>query len=135
MSLIDEIRNSDRYNFYKLSITADFKDLGEYVNIHDKSNDNLLLWMLKTKFSYTYIIHYINTYYKLFDYDKLYKSNNSLLLELSSTNYLDIALYILKKINFIKEIIKINMYNTKLLNFWCISNELYSYNKFNRNTK
>jgi hypothetical protein len=125
MSLINEIRNTLYYDFSKLLNILDFDDLGEYVNIYDKSECLLLMWMVHTKYEQSKIIEYVNKYYKLFDYDKLYHCKNSLIMKLSTWTHSSYELfYILKKINFIKEIMKTNYYNYNLFNYLCWKHNL-----------
>jgi hypothetical protein len=128
MSLIDEICKTDYYDFNKLLKIVDFDDLGEYINIHDKCDINLLLWMHNTKYENSKINQYIDKYYKLFNYDKVYSKNKSLLMTICnysyfsictrSYDYKNISVYIINKINIIKEIIKIDYFNRNLL-FYC----------------
>jgi hypothetical protein len=124
MSLIEEIRNSTCYDFNKLLNTVDFDNLGDYVNVHDKNNYNLLKWMYGDEYNdnYPMIIKYIDKYYKLFNYDKVDVDNKSLLLILMEYANPTIALYILTKINFIKESIKVDSGNQNILfkiNWYC----------------
>jgi hypothetical protein len=119
MSLINKIRCSINYNFRELLNTVDFDELGEYVNIHDKNDMNLLLWMCKLNYDYIKIIKYIDKYYKLFDYDKIYSdAYNSLLFGIHRYCYdFNIIITILKKINFIKEITKTNKSNLNICEY------------------
>jgi hypothetical protein len=114
MNLIDDIRNEEHYDFGKLLNTVDFDILSEYVNVHDKTNINLLLWMAENDDT-DMIIKYVDKYYKLFDYDKKYGHNCSLLIEYLSIDSPNIPIYLLKKINFIKEVSKMNKHGYNLL--------------------
>jgi hypothetical protein len=114
MSLIEEIHDSYNYDFGKLLNIVEFDNLGEYVNIHDKSDYNLLLWMYRIKYNETIIIQYIDKYYKLFDYDKLYYDRDGafrLFGRLIAGLRVKYTIKLAQKINCIQEVIKINRRN------------------------
>jgi hypothetical protein len=110
MSLIDEIENSDRYDFEELVLKVKFEDLGKYVNIHDKSGQNLLVY-------YYYcdprknddMVKYIDTYFELFNLNYKYRFDNSFIMNtLSVCRY---NKYNKKKILFYKLFDKLNDFN------------------------
>ena len=120
MSLIEEIRETQYYYFKTLLNIVDFDNLDEYVNVYDKTGINLLLWMYKHGYNESKIIEYVYKYHKLFDYEKRYNNNKSLLMKLSL--YLDYETfsYMFSKINFIKEVIIIDDYNNNLVYYYYI---------------
>ena len=129
MSLKKNICNSSKYDFGKLLNKVDFDELDEYVNIHDQSDVNLLMWMCKTKYNKAKIIHYIDKYYKLFDFDKMYQNKSNLIIKISVHQYIDnynILIYLLNKINIIKEITKTNNYKNLLCHVICNTTDIHN---------
>ena len=88
--------------------------------------------MYGTKYDKSKIIQYIDKYYKLFNYDKSYKSTrfvSMLLYKMDSSNYfIDGSIYLLNKINFIKEITKTNDYKENLLSH--VIRNTYDYHNY-----
>jgi hypothetical protein len=115
MSLIEEIRKSNYYDFNKLLNKRDFNDLGEYVNIYDKTNRNLLFWFHDQEYEESNIIKYIDKYYRLFDYDKIFCNKRSLLMHSYVHGYSYICSKLFIDINFVKEIMKKNCFNENIL--------------------
>jgi hypothetical protein len=132
MSLIDKIRCSNHYDFIRVLRRVDFDNLDKYINVHDATEINLLLWMTNEGgYNESRIIQYVDKYYELFDYDKQYNNNESLLMKLIVSYNPNIYYYLIEKINFIKETIKININGANLINYMNYYNHSYFYKLHN----
>jgi hypothetical protein len=77
MSLIEEIRNSKKYNFRNIFY---IEDLSEYVNVYDRCGANFMIWMCKNLVEEPKITKYINKYYKLIDFDRTDCKNRNFIM-------------------------------------------------------
>jgi hypothetical protein len=111
---MDIIQNSNNYNFNILLKMIDFDNLHYYINIYDKTDNNLLIWLTKKDTNKAILL--INKYNNNFDTIR-YNSNNkhNLIIKLIQTKNKQIINQFIDKCKNICDVNHIDINNNNIL--------------------